>query len=96
VIVSFADDATRDLYDGTDSRAARQVPRSLWRAARRKLDALAAAAALQDLRIPPGNRLERLAGDRAGRWSIRVNDQFRLTFRFEKGQARDVRCEDYH
>jgi proteic killer suppression protein len=96
VIVSFADDTTRDVYDGADTRAARRIPKALWPVARHKLDALAAAAALKDLRIPPGNRLERLHGDRYGRWSIRVNDQFRLTFRFEDGHASGVCCEDYH
>ena len=49
-----------------------------------------------DLRVPPGNRLERLRGDQAGRYSIRVNDQYRITFRFDRGHAWEVRCEDYH
>lgn len=96
MIVSFADDSTLDVYDGADTRAARRIPKALWPVVRRKLDALAAAADLRDLRLPPGNRLERLRGERAGRWSIRVNDQSRVTFRFADGHASDVCCEDYH
>ena len=57
---------------------------------------LTAATVLGDLRSPPGNRLEALHGDLAGRYSIRVNDQYRITFRFEGGNAHDVVCEDYH
>ena len=55
-----------------------------------------AARSLWDLRVPPGNRLEPLRGDQAGRYSIRVNEQYRITFRFEDGGAWEVRCEDYH
>jgi len=95
VIVSFADDTTRDVFDGANTPAARRLPKALWPVARRKLDAVATAAGLQDLRIPPGNRLERLSGDRQGRWSIRVNEQYRVTFTFENGHAHDVRCEYY-
>lgn len=96
MIAGFADDATRDIFDGADTRAARRIPKPLWPVARRKLDLLAAAAAIGDLRTPPGNRLERLSGDQAGRWSIRVNDQYRVTFEFADGHARNVRIEDYH
>ena len=64
--------------------------------ARRKLRQLEVAGRLDDLRVPPGNRLELLKGDQARRYSIRVNDQYRITFRFADGQAHDVRCEDYH
>ena len=63
---------------------------------RRKLDAAHAATTLNDLRVPPGNRLEALRGDQAGRHSIRVNEKLRIAFRFESGHAREVRCEDYH
>jgi proteic killer suppression protein len=69
---------------------------SLQRAALRKLLILDAAEALEDLRVPPGNRLEKLAGDRAGRYSIRVNDQWRVCFRWEDGHAHDVEIVDYH
>jgi proteic killer suppression protein len=63
---------------------------------RRKLDLLNAARSVKVLRTPPGNRLEALKGDRKGSFSIRVNDQYRITFRFEGEDAHDVRCEDYH
>ncbi|MGH8497869.1 MAG: type II toxin-antitoxin system RelE/ParE family toxin [Methylococcales bacterium] len=62
----------------------------------RKLQQIHAAAGLEFLRVPPGNRLESLHGDRAGQWSIRINDQFRLCFRFESGHAFDVEIVDYH
>ena len=65
------------------------------RSARRKLEMLAAAHSLEDLRSPPGNRLEKLKGDRAGQYSIRINDQFRICFRWDKA-ARDVEIVDYH
>jgi proteic killer suppression protein len=97
VIQSFGDVATADLFHGADSKAARKMAsKALWPAIRRRLDALDAATSLRDLSVLPGNRLERLRGDQEGRHSIRVNDQYRLTFRFEGGDAFDVRCEDYH
>lgn len=68
----------------------------LWPVARRKLKMLDVAQELADLRSPPGNRLEALKGEQRGRHSIRVNDQFRLTFRWEGNHAYEVRCEDYH
>jgi proteic killer suppression protein len=95
-IQSFGDAATEDVYDGNDTRTARRLPQILWPAIRRKLDMLNAAHELGDLRAPPGNRLERLRGDKSGRYSIRVNDQFRITFRFEDGNCHEVNCEDYH
>lgn len=96
MIQSFDDAATADLFHGRDSRAARRLPVTLWPIIRRKLDMLQAAHVLADLRVPPGNRLERLRGDRTGRYSIRVNDQYRITFRFEGGNSYEVLCEDYH
>jgi proteic killer suppression protein len=96
VIRSFADETTVDLFRERNSRAARRVPRDLWRAAQRKLKAIDVAARLDDLAIPAGNRLEKLRGDQEGRHSIRINDQFRVTFRWEEGDAREVRVEDYH
>ena len=75
---------------------ARRLPVFLWPVIRRKLDMVNAAHLIGDLRAPPGNRLEQLRGDRAGLYSIRVNDQYRITFRFEDGNAYDVVCEDYH
>ena len=96
MIRSFADGASEQVFNGENSRIARRLPKELWPLIRRKLDAINAAAALNDLRVPPGNRLEALKGSQKGRYSIRVNDQFRITFRFEGGHAWEVRCEDYH
>lgn len=98
MIRSFGDDATADVYYGRDTKAARRLPKPLWPVIRRKLDALHRARALEDLRLPAGNRLELLKGDRAGQYSIRVNDQYRITFKWhqEGPYADDVACEDYH
>ena len=97
VIRTFADPATADLFNGVDSRRARAAcPLQLWAVARRKLDQLNRVRAVQELRIPPGNRLERLVGNRAGQYSIRINDQYRVCFRWEEGYADDVEVTDYH
>ncbi len=87
--------AAHIFYD-EDTKRARTIPKALWPIVRRKLSYVHAAATLTDLRIPPGNRLEALKGLLAGRHSIRVNDQYRITFRFDAGHAWEVRCEDYH
>jgi proteic killer suppression protein len=96
VIQTFGDEPTSDVYQGRETKAARKLPKNLWPVIRRKLDAIHQARSLQDLRLPAGNRLEALKGDRAGYFSIRVNEQYRITFRFEEGKANDVSCEDYH
>jgi proteic killer suppression protein len=96
VIQSFGDETTADLFRERNTRAARRISREVWRVAQRKLKALDVAARLEDLTIPAGNRLERLKGDQAGRHSIRINDQYRVTFLWEKGHAYEVRVEDYH
>jgi len=96
VIASFGDKATRDLFDGTDSKEARWIPKQLWKVAQRKLDMLDAARDLMDLKAPPSNHLEKLKGHLAGLWSIRVNEQYRLIFRFANGNADQVRIVDYH
>jgi proteic killer suppression protein len=96
VIQSFRDETTADLFRERNTRAARRIPHRLWRPAQRKLKALDVAARLEDLAIPSGNRLERLKGDQAGRYSIRINDQFRVTFRWEQGHVYEVCVEDYH
>ena len=93
---SFRDEATADVYYGRDTKAARRLPKPLWPIIRRKLDALHRARTLQDLRLPAGNRLEALQGDRRGRSSLRVNQQYRITFRWEQPYADDATCEDYH
>ncbi len=96
MIRGFADKATADLYHGSGSRDARRFPKEIWRVARRKMDMINRATSLADLRIPPSNRLEKLRGDLGGRYSIRVNDQYRVVFRFERGDAHDVCVCDYH
>jgi len=97
VIRSFADGATEDVFDGIDSRRARRAcPKALWPVARRKLTQLNRVRTLRELRIPPGNRLERLAGERAGQHSVRINEQYRVCFRWENGHADEVEVTDYH
>ncbi len=96
MIQSFRDEAAADLFRDRNTRAARRIPQALWRGAQRKLKLLDAAARLDDLVVPAGNRLEALKGDRAGRHSIRVNDQYRITFRWESGHAYEVDVEDSH
>ncbi|HKA89169.1 MAG TPA: type II toxin-antitoxin system RelE/ParE family toxin [Haliangiales bacterium] len=95
MIESFGDPATEDLFHGVNSARARRFPKTIVAAALRKLDMLNAAADLQDLRVPPGNRLEALAGDLAGKHSIRVNEQWRIVFRWANG-AHEVSLTDYH
>jgi proteic killer suppression protein len=97
VIRSFATQGTRDLFDGRDTKDARRTcPITLWGNAKRKLDQLNQAAELRDLRAPPGNRLERLKGDRRGQHSIRINDRYRVCFRWTVEGPEDVEIVDYH
>ena len=96
MIRTLADDTTRDIWNGVNSKAARRIPRALWPIVRRKLDQLDSVTRLDDLRIPPGTRLHALRGDLAGFHAIRVNDQYRVIFRFDGEHAVDVRCADYH
>ncbi|HEY9467849.1 MAG TPA: type II toxin-antitoxin system RelE/ParE family toxin [Vicinamibacterales bacterium] len=97
MIRSFADAATEDLFNGVDSRRARSTcPRELWPIVRRKLTQLNRVRDLKELAIPPGNRLERLAGSRHGQHSIRINQQYRVCFRWEAGYADEVEVTDYH
>jgi proteic killer suppression protein len=97
VIRSFADRGTEDVFNGIDSKAARRAcPTDLWRVARRKLDQLDATVSLEALRVPPGNRLEALKGDRRGQYSIRINEQWRVCFRWTGEGPEDVSVVDYH
>ena len=96
MIQSFGNETTVDLFRERNTRHARRIPRDLWRVVQRKLKALDVAVRLEDLRIPSGNRLERLKGAQSGRHSIRINDQYRVTFRWESGHAYEVNVEDYH
>lgn len=97
MIVSFKDEGTEDVFDGRGTRKARKAcPQSLWRVAWRKIDGVNQSARLEDLRAPPGNRLESLAGGREGQHSIRINDQYRVCFRWTKDGAEEVEIVDYH
>lgn len=93
MIKTFADKRTAALFIG---RHVKGVPGDVAERARRKLELIDAAAGLAFLQVPPGNRLEALRGDRAGQHSIRVNDQWRLCFRWSEGDAYDVEFCDYH
>ena len=96
VIGTFADVGTEDIWNGRDTKAARTIPKAIWRVVQRKLDLLNRAPRLDALRVPPGNRLEALRGNRAGSYGVRVNDQDRITFTFREEAFHEVRCEDYH
>jgi proteic killer suppression protein len=96
MIVSFGDEATADLYHNRQTSRVRRFPHDILSRAIRKLDVLNAAHRLIDLRSPPGNRLEALSGDWAGYHSIRVNQQWRIVFRWQENNAHDVQLVDYH
>ena len=94
VIRTYAEAGTEDIFGGRNSRLARQqLPQALWPRARRLLDQLQRAHVVGDMAQPPGNRLERLSD---GRYSVRINDQCRVTFRWKDGAAEEVWCGDYH
>ena len=96
MIRSFKDQGTADLFDGKSSKAARKAcPQSLWKVARRKLDLLDSVERLEELAIPPGNRLEALAGVRRGQHSIRINEQYRICFVWSERGPCDVGIVDY-
>jgi proteic killer suppression protein len=97
VIRSFKDPGTEGIFDGKNTKEARRsCPQSLWSVAARKLDQLDSAGSLEDLRIPPGNRLEALSGDRDGQYSIRINDQYRVCFVWVDDEPDEVGIVDYH
>lgn len=87
---------TQDIYDGVSSRHARKLPSELHPKARRLLDLINAAVRVEILNSPPGNRLEKLRGDLSGYWSLRINDQWRIIFRWADTDALDVEILDYH
>ncbi|MCP8883278.1 type II toxin-antitoxin system RelE/ParE family toxin [Devosia sp. XJ19-1] len=93
MLQGFADDETKLIWQG---RRSRKLPVDIQSIALRKLRLLHAARVLSDMRVPPGNRLESLKGDRAGQWSIRINDQWRICFVWEEGGPRNVEIVDYH
>ena len=96
MIVSFSDKATSDLFHGVSSRRVRKLPNQIHELALYKLDVLNAAQSLDDLRSPPGNRLEPLKGDFKGFHSIRINSQWRIVFRWGPNTVHDVQIMDYH
>lgn len=96
VIRSFEGQAAEDIFNGRDTKAARRLQKSLWKSAGRKLEMLNAARSLEELASLPGNRLEKLRGDLVNSYSIRINGQFRIVFRWENANAFDVRIADYH
>jgi toxin HigB-1 len=93
MIKSFRDKDTERLFE---RQPVRKLGTKVQRMALRKLRIVDAAMSLSDLRVPPGNRLERLRGDRAGQHSIRINEQWRICFRWKEGDAYDVEIVDYH
>ena len=93
MIKSFADKLTAAIFEGQEVR---KLPREIQGTARRKLKLIDAATRLENLRVPPGNRLEALKRDRAGQWSIRINDQWRICFRWHGGDAHEVEIVGYH
>lgn len=97
MIQSFKNKATEDVFNGKSTKAARKIcPKSLWNIAIRKLDLLDSAVTLNELRVPPGNRLEALSGHRKGEHSIRLNDQYRICFIWSENGPIQVEIADYH
>jgi len=97
MIVSFRNRGTEDIFNGEKPDTARRTcPETIWRVARRKLDQINQAVRLADLAAPPANRLEALRGDRQGQHSIRINDQYRVCFRWTEQGAKEVEITDYH
>jgi proteic killer suppression protein len=97
MIVSFKDKATEDIFNGLSSRGARcACPVALRSVACRKLDQLDSVSSLDELRIPPGNRLEALSGSRQGQYSIRINHQYRICFEWVENGPAEVEITDYH
>jgi toxin HigB-1 len=97
MIISFQNQGTQDVFNGESTKESRKVcPASILRVAMRKLDQINMAISLNDLRVPPNNKLELLAGDRKGQHSIRINDQYRICFIWRNEAAYQVEIVDYH
>lgn len=96
MIASFGDAGTEDLFHGRTTARTRRFPADMVKAAARKLDLIDAAHVIEDLRVPPGNRLEALKGDLKGKHSIRINGQWRIVFSWKDGAAHEVTIVDYH
>ncbi|HFE37598.1 MAG TPA: plasmid maintenance system killer protein [Gammaproteobacteria bacterium] len=97
MIVSFKNQVTEDIFNGKNTKNARKLcPQSLWRVSARKLDQLDSVVKLEELEVPPGNRLESLSGNRKDEYSIRINDQYRVCFKWSESGPFDVEITDYH
>ena len=96
MIKSFGSKGTEDIFHGTTSKESRKFPQNLLNVAFRKLDMINVAVQIVDLKVPPGNRLELLKGRLRRKYSIRINDQFRIVFVFVDSNAFDVEIMDYH
>jgi proteic killer suppression protein len=97
MIGSFKTASTEDIFNGKQTKAARKVcPQNLWSVAVRKLDQLDSVIALEELKVPPGNQLEALKGERYGQYSIRINQQYRICFEWRNNQPWEVEIVDYH
>ena len=97
MIKTFKSPGTEDIFDGIASQAARRCcPQSIWPVARRKLDQINRVREINEFKVPPGNRLERLKGDRENQYSIRINQQYRICFIWEEGHAYEIEITDYH
>jgi len=97
MIRSFKQKGAEDIFNGKNSKAARKTcPRSLWRIVGRKLDQIDSVSRLDELGVPPGNRLEALKGARKGQYSIRINDQYRICFLWADFEPDEVEITDYH
>jgi proteic killer suppression protein len=97
MIKSFGTAGTEDVFNGRNTKASRRTcPRDLWRVAARKLEQLDSVSQLEELRIPPGNRLEALSGDRKGQFAIRINEQYRVCFLWTDEGPDAAEIVDYH
>jgi proteic killer suppression protein len=97
MIQSFKNSGTEDIFNGVNSKEARRTcPNSLWKIAARRLDQIDSVNTLVELRIPPGNKLEALPGNRNGQFSIRINDQYRICFLWSDNGPDQVEIADYH
>ena len=97
MVRSFRNTGTEDIFNGKNTRASRRIcPQNIWKIAIRKLDRLDSVETLDELRVPPGIRLEALSGDRKGQYSIRINNQYRVCFHWSDTEPYEVVIADYH
>lgn len=96
MIMDFASNLAQDVYDGTNSRHARKLPRNLHKKAVRLLDQLNSVTKIETLRVPPSNKLSKLSGNLSGYWRVKIDKQWAIIFKWSKGNAYDVDIVDYH